>query len=135
MPPIIIVDNEYITVQFLPEKGIIHHTVHKPVDDQSLKDALNAGTDALAKYRACKWLSDDRNNGPISPEMLEWGTKNWDVRTIAAGWKYWANVVPQHIADAGSLIPVIDALFQLGLRMAVFTDLETAFAWLDRLDC
>ncbi len=134
MSPIVIVDNEYITVQYLPDKKIIYHTVHKPVNDQLFKDALNAGTYALEKYRACKWLSDDRKNGPLSPEMLEWGRNTWDVRTIAAGWKYWANVVPEAVASAGSLVPVVDALYQLGLRMMVFTDLEKAFTWLDSFE-
>ncbi len=134
MSPIVIVENEYITVQYLPDKKIIYHTVHKPVNDQLFKDALNAGTDALEKYRACKWLSDDRKNGPLSPEMLEWGRNTWDVRTIAAGWKYWANVVPEAVASAGSLMPVVEALYQLGLRMMVFTDPEKAFAWLDSFE-
>jgi hypothetical protein len=134
MLPIIIVDNEYTTVQYLPDKKIIYHTIHKPIDDQPLKDALNAGTDALEKYGACKWLSDDRKNGPLSAEMLEWGRNTWDVRTIAAGWKYWAEVVPEAVVSAGTMIPVIEALYELGLRMMVFTDLEKAFAWLDSFE-
>lgn len=134
MSPIIIVENEYITVQYLPDKKIIYHTIHKPIDGQPLKDALNAGTDALEEYRACKWLSDDRKNGPLSPEMMEWGRNTWDIRTIAAGWKYWADVVPEAIANAGTMVPVVDALYELGLRMMVFTDLEKAFAWLDRFE-
>ena len=134
MSPIIIVDNEYITVQYLPDKKIIYHSIHKPVDGQLLKDALNAGTDALEKYGACKWLSDDRKNGPLSPEMMEWGRNTWDVRTIAAGWKYWADVVPEALANAGTMIPVVEALYELGLRMMVFTDLEKAIAWLDSVE-
>jgi hypothetical protein len=133
MSSITIVDNEYITLQYLPDKKIIYHTVHKPIPDQPLKDAVNAGTEALKKYGACKWLSDDRKNGPVSPEIAEWGREDWNPRTIAAGWKYWANVVPEEVASAGALSPVIEALFELGLRMMVFTDLAAAFEWLDRM--
>ena len=131
MSPIIIIDNDYITVQYLPDKKIIQHTIHKPIDGQPLKDALNAGTEALKQYGACKWLSDDRKNGPLPQEMVEWGFNDWDARTIAAGWKYWADVVPQEMASAGTMIPVIQILFDMGLRMMVFTDLDKAIEWLD----
>jgi len=131
MSPIIIVDNEYITLQYLPDKKIIYHTIHKPIADQMLKDALNAGTESLKEYGACKWLSDNRNNGPLSQEMVDWGLKDWDARTVAVGWRYWAAVVPQAAADAGSLMPLIDILFDMGLRMVLFTDLDKAFMWLD----
>jgi hypothetical protein len=133
MSPIIIVDNEYITLQYLPDKKAIYHIIHKPIPDQPLKDALNAGTEALKKYGACKWLSDDRKNGPLSQEMQEYGFKDWGPRTIAAGWKYWADVVPVDLVSAGALAPVMEAYFNLGLRMMVFSDLEKAFQWLDRM--
>ncbi len=131
MSPIVIVDNEYITLQYLPDKKIIYHVVHKPIPDQPLMDALNAGTEALKQYGCSKWLSDDRKNGPLSREIQEWGFKDWDPRTIAAGWRFWADVVPQELASAGTLLPVMSAVFGLGLRLQVFTDLEKAFQWLD----
>ncbi|MBX3083860.1 MAG: hypothetical protein KF716_19655 [Anaerolineae bacterium] len=134
MSAISIVDNEYITVQYWSDKKIISHVVHQPIADEPLKAALNAGTEALKKYGAHKWLSDDRKNGPLSPEMLEWGFTDWDVRTIKAGWKYWANVVPEDLAAAGTLAPVMDTLFEMGLRMMVFTDVEKATQWLDSLE-
>jgi hypothetical protein len=134
MSQIIVVDNEYITVEYLPEKKTIKHTIHQPVGGQVFRDALNAGTATLAKHGACKWLSDDRLNGPLSPEDVEWGFNDWNRRTIDAGWKYWALVVPPEVAAAGSLIPTMTALFELGLRMMVFTEVEAAAEWLDGLD-
>jgi hypothetical protein len=135
MSEIIVVANEFITVRYLDDKKIIYHTIHKPIPDQPLKDAVNAGTEALREHGVCKWLSDDRKNGPVSPEIAEWGRQDWNPRTIAAGWKYWANVIPEEVASAGTLTPVIEDLFNLGLRMMVFTDLESAFEWLDRFEC
>ena len=135
MSRITIVTNEYITVEYIPDKKLIYHTVHKPMgieQVQLLKDALNAGTEALKKYGVSKWLSDDRLNGPLPDEILEWGASDWDPRTIKAGWKYWANVVPVEVDAAGALTPVIETLFQLGLRMQVFTDLDKALEWLDQ---
>jgi len=135
MSRVTIVDNEYITVEYVPEKKMIHHTIHKPVGGQLFRDALNAGTEALRKHGACKWLSDDRKNGPLSREDAEWGFNDWNLRTIQAGWKYWALVVPPEVAAAGSLVPTMGDLFKLGLRMMVFTDLEAASEWLDGLEC
>lgn len=134
MNHITIVDNEYITIEYIPEKKLIYHTIHQPVNGPKLRDALNLGTEALGKYGATKWLSDDRKNGPLPPEDIEWGFNDWNRRTAKLGWKYWAIVVPQEIAAADSLSPVIDDLYEVGLRMMVFTNLEEAFAWLDKME-
>lgn len=132
--PIVLIDNEYITVQYLPDKKTIYHLIHKPVGGQILRDALNAGTEALRKYGASKWLSDDRKNvGGLSEEDREWGNNDWNRRTIEAGWKYWALIVPQEIVAAGSMTPTIDFLYELGLRMMVFSNYEAAWAWLDKM--
>ena len=133
MQPITVVDNEYITLQYLPDKKCIYHVVHKPIPDQPLKDALEAGTEALTKYGAHKWLSDDRKNGPLSKEIQEWGVNDWDPRTVKAGWKYWANVVPQELVAAGALAPVMQFLFGIGLRLQVFSDMDEAIQWLDSM--
>ena len=135
MTPITIVDNEYITLQYLPDKRMIYHTIHKPIaDDRAFEAPLDAGTDALRQYKVCKWLSDDRLNGPLSPAFLEWSATDWQPRTIAAGWKYWANVVPKELIAAGTLAPVIENLYEMGLRLMVFSTLERAIEWLDNLD-
>jgi hypothetical protein len=126
---------EYITVEYHPATKLIYHTIHQPIGSQTemFKDALKAGTAALEKYQVCKWLSDDRKNGPLPDELIEWAATNWNVPTVEAGWKYWANVVPKEIEAAGTLIPVIQNLSQLGLRMAVFTSIEDALKWLETM--
>lgn len=43
-----------------------------------------------------------------------------------AGWKYWAVVVPEDIAAAGTFPKAIDDFYQRGLRMMVFTNVEDA---------
>jgi hypothetical protein len=137
MSRIMIVVNEYITVEYISDKKLIYHTVHKPMgidQAQLLRDSLNAGTDALRDYKVSKWLSDDRKNGPLPAEVIQWGFSDWNPRTIKAGWKYWANVVPSELAAAGTLMPVIDDLHKLGLRMRVFTTVEDALKWLEEME-
>jgi hypothetical protein len=133
MSEIIVLDNEYITLRYLPDKKMLYHTVHKPISGQPQRDALSVGFDALQKYGISKWLSDDRNNGPVSEEDMAWATANLR-RPIEAGWKYWALVVPQMVVAAGAMIPTIQTLYNFGLRMEVFSKLEEAFEWLDHLE-
>lgn len=132
MPRTILIDNEYVTLGYDSDKRFIYHTIHKPIDDEMFTDVLNAGTEALVKYKVCKWLSDDRKNGPISDEFGEWGRNDWGPRTISVGWKYWAMIVPEEFVAAGSLIPAIEFYYELGLCMMVFSNQEKAIKWLDR---
>jgi len=129
----ILFDTEYITVKYDAKHEAIHHTCHKLVTGENLRNALLAGTDGLIKYGACKWLSDDRLNGPLTPEDIEWSNANWSPPTIEAGWKYWALVVPAEVVAAGSLIPVMNHWYEMGLRMMVFDSLEKATEWLDSM--
>jgi hypothetical protein len=127
--------NEFITVEYWSDKATIYHVVHKPIADTELREALNAGVEALQKYGICKWVSDDRKNGPLSSDQMQWAFNDWNPRAIAAGWKYWANVVPEELSAAATLNPLIDALFGMGLRMMVFVDQDSAIQWIDSLDC
>ncbi len=130
--PVIIVDNEYITVRYLPDKKIIYHTVHQPIESKLFMSALDAGGEVLRQKGACKWLSDDRKNGPLDPEMIA-GPAIWGPGMVAAGWKYWANVVPKEVVAAGTLLPVMEPLSARGLRMRVFTNVEEALRWLESI--
>jgi hypothetical protein len=135
MSKINIASNSYITLEYYPEGKYLYHTIHQPISGQpnAFKDVLNAGTEALKEYGLDKWLSDDRNNGPLPKEILDWAANEWYVRTIEAGWKYWANVVTHDVNAAGTLVPVIHQLSSLGLRMQVITDVNRAIEWLNAM--
>jgi hypothetical protein len=134
MSDIIIVDNEYITLSYVPDKKFVYHTVHKPVSGQILREALSAGIETLQKYGAHKWLSDDRKNGPFSAEDRAWGAANLNDRAAEIGWKYWALVVPEQMIAAGSMAPIIEANYERGMRMMVFSEVKEAIQWLDRFE-
>ena len=130
----VLVDNKYTTSTYLPGRKVVYHTIHRPVGGQISRDALNRGTETLRKHKACKWLSGERNNGPLSAGDMDWGFNDWNRRTVEAGWKYWAVVVPEEIAAACSLAKTIMDLSNLSLRMMVLTDLKEAFKWLERME-
>jgi hypothetical protein len=108
----------------------MYHTFHKPISGPILRDILNAGQAALAKNKATKWLSDDRNNAEVAPADIEFSVADWGPRAAQAGWKFWALVVPEDIAGRASMTAVVEAFYNLGVRVVVFTDLEEARGWL-----
>jgi hypothetical protein len=132
MAEITLIETNYMTLKYFKDTQIICHTVHKPVNDRELREALNAGTETLIKYKACKWLSDDHLYGAFLEQCGEWEFNDWSLRTIDNGWKFWALVVPQWMIDAGSMLLLVDDLSLLGLCMMVFTTTEDALAWLER---
>jgi len=129
----IIFDSEYITVVYHPDTKIVHHTIHKTVPFPILTAATDAGTEALARYGASKWLSDDRKNTALSPESYEYALSDWGVRTVKAGWKYWALVVPEELSGRLDMVRMVELCYNLGVRVMVFTDLEKAELWLKSL--
>ena len=134
MPSIDVVKNEFVTLQYLPEQKMLYHIVHKPVDEEIFKSALNAGVEMLSKNEIGKWLSDDRKNGPFSQAFSAWAINDWIPHAIEAGWRYWANVVPEDLEAAGTLMPFIEVLQEKGLRMGIFTHTEKAVEWLENID-
>jgi hypothetical protein len=62
MPPVKIMDTENATMWCYPEKKMVHHQYHKFMAGQKFQDFIMKGTEAMRKYKATKWLSDDRNN-------------------------------------------------------------------------
>ncbi|MFN8528429.1 MAG: hypothetical protein U0670_07450 [Anaerolineae bacterium] len=129
MQPQVLIDNEFITLRYLPDEKIVHHTIHKPIDYNTLGAAMELGLKVLQENGASKWLSDDRLNGPVVMEDTEIN-RDWGKRMVAAGWRYWANIVPEEIVAADSLVPIIETFYEIGLRMMVFTNADDALAWL-----
>ena len=128
-----LVDNEFITLKHVAEDDYIYHVIHKPISFETFREALDIGTKALKDKGCVKWLSDDRKNGPLSEEQQKWAQEDWIPRTIQTGWKFWAVVVPTDVISAGSLIPVINHLYEYGLRMAVFASQQEAVEWLKKM--
>lgn len=123
----------YIVLEYHSKEQLIHHTILQPIGRNQikiLKEALNTGTEAISDYNVSKWLSDDQKNGPLPAELEHWGTNDWIPRTINAGWKYWANVVPIKVHAAKTLLPVIDQLHKMDLEMEIFYTVQDARAWL-----
>lgn len=125
-------ESPQITVWCDPEDGCIHHQIHSYCFGPAFRDALNAGTDALIEHGCTKWLSDDRNNGPLSPDDATWATSQWFPRTRAGGWTHWAMVKPHAVVAQLNVQQFIDLYRTKGVTVEVFTELDKAQRWLDQ---
>lgn len=134
MADITLIENDYATLVYHSDSKIVHHTFHKPISGQYLRDVLNMGIDTLNKYNATKWLSDDRNNSAMPPEDSDWSLNDWYPRAAQSGWKYWAMVVPNDIMGRMDVKRYIEINFERGIRVMVFTNPEEAMTWLLKID-
>jgi len=132
MEPIVLYDCDQVTVWYYPDKKIIHHKMHKFVHGEHFHNALMAGAEAMEKYGAIKWLSDDTNNPVYDPADIEWGNQNWQPRVLKAGWKYWAVVRPESYLSQLRMMKLVEMYKSLGVTVELFTDAEEAMKWLEK---
>ncbi len=133
MSPITLIENEVASLYYYPDHKLVYHVFHRPISGAAFQDVLNRGTQALQEYQADKWLSDDRNNMALPYEDQDWAINTWFTQTKAAGWKYWALVVPPNIDAQISLTKSVQHAIQEGVRTRVFVDPAAALKWLQSL--
>ena len=131
MPTQIIVDNEYATLQYYDDTCILHHTFHRPIGGDAFRAVLLKGIETLKLKGASKWLSDNRNNNSLSDDDTKWALKTWFPQAKDAGWQYWALVVPDDHDARVSLKEHVDAYYNQGVNVKVFTSVDIAREWLE----
>ncbi len=124
-------ENEYATMWYYPDKKIVHHQVKKFIFGQTFYDFILTGTELIKKHKARKWLSDDRLVPVLKTEDIEWGATHWFPQTVAAGWKYWAIVEPQHAMGHMNLEDLKERYSKGGITAQFFTSVEAAMKWLE----
>lgn len=126
----VVFESEPITVWCYPKLRIVHHEMSTSCYGTPFRQALLAGTKAMKQHGAIGWLSDDRRNGPLSDEDERWGTTIWFQQTKAAGWKYWAMVVPEKAVGKLSVKRFVEMYRKRGIEAQMFTEPVAAMAWL-----
>ena len=125
-----ILDNQWGTVFHNQTHNYVYHIIKKDTNGTDIQHLLNTGLEALIKHKSEKWISDDRLNGPVLPEDIEFSLTDWGPRAASAGWKYWALVVPEEIAGRATMVAVVKAYLELGVHVRVFTDVAKGREWL-----
>jgi hypothetical protein len=126
-----LLDNDSALLRYHVTPKIVHHEFRRFIHGEPFREVLTRGLEVLQKRGASKWLSDDRNNGAIKPADAEWSSKIWMPRVLAAGWKYWAVVLPEKTLGQMNMMRWIEALGALGLSAQSFEYVEEAKRWLE----
>jgi hypothetical protein len=126
----ICLDNEFITIWYHTDKGIVHHEWHKFLQGAKMREAFTIGTDLLAKHGGTKWLSDDRKYPVLTAEDSQWAESIWFPKTVKAGWKHWAIVMPQTPIGQININQFVKKYAAFGINAQMFTDLDEAMKWL-----
>lgn len=131
MSVVSILDGPVATLWYHPEAGIVHHQFKKYAYGDDLKAVLDRGYEVLKANKGTKWLSDDRANNALRPEDAQWAQTDWFPRVVAAGWKYWAIVLPETVVGKMNMRGFIEQYAQAGITAQVFTDPAQALSWLE----
>jgi hypothetical protein len=91
---------------------------------------LNAGVQAMQRSGATGWLSDDRANGPLSDQDETWGATIWFQQAKAAGWRYWAMVLPRDALGKLNVKRFVELYRKGGVEGQMFTEPGPALTWL-----
>ena len=126
-----LLENDYASLWYYPDTGIIHHQLHQPVPDEIFRTVLMTGLNLMQEHGANKWLSDDRKNSILSAEVSAWSQNIWLPLAIKAGWKHWA-LLPTSNArgrkNAERLMKYVTETY--GIKLEIFADPEDAQLWL-----
>jgi hypothetical protein len=130
MEPIIILDDPSYTLRYHPQDKIVHHELRAYVHGPRFRNILDKGLEIFKKYRASKWLSDDRGNNALTAEDAHWAQTDWSPRVIAAGWKFWAVVMPEKVMGQANMKRWIKDFSDRGVTVRAFSGPHEAYLWL-----
>jgi hypothetical protein len=129
-PARLIHDTEAVTLRYYPGPKIVHHELRRFVHGMEFRAVLEKGLELLIAHRACKWLSDDRGNGPLTLQDAEWAESDWAPRVLAAGWKFWAVVLPEKATGQMNMRRKMSLYVDQGVTVQSFASPDEALTWL-----
>ncbi|MCA9904111.1 MAG: hypothetical protein KC547_09655 [Anaerolineae bacterium] len=126
-----ILETDYATLWYYPDNKIVHHQFHKFIHGDRFREVLSKGLEIVETDGAQKWLSDDRNNSTLTAADSAWAVDVWTPRVMAAGWKYWAIVLPDKVVGKMNMQRYIEMNAELGVTIDIFDDADEALQWLE----
>jgi len=128
----IILENEAAILRYHSRTKIVHHEFKRFIYGAQFREVLETGLTLFHEHGARKWLSDDTNNGPVRPDDAEWAQNDWGPRVVAAGWKYWAIVLPAKVIGQMNMRRWRDFYEAQGVGVEAFSDPDAALTWLEQ---
>ena len=130
MGPIVVMENEYVTVWYHPDSKVVHHRLTKNPDSAMFRAMLSRGAECLEEHHATKWLSDDTNLIVVRDHDSEWGETVWGPRVLRAGFKWWAIVAPASAIGQLTLGRIGTHYRAVGVTVSMFTNVDAGLEWL-----
>jgi hypothetical protein len=128
----IIIESDAVSLRYYPHTKIVHHELRRFVHGEEFRQVLEKGLEVFKQRGACKWLSDDRGNGALKPTDAEWALNDWAPRVMAAGWKFWAVVMPEKVIGQMNMKRWIATYSEQGVTAMAFSDPVEAMTWLEK---
>ncbi len=122
--------NDSVRLWFYPELKIVHHRMLKTPSSEEFRELLSEGATLVERFRASKWLSDDRGNAVLRDYDEEWSDRVWLPRVLRSGFKYWAIVLPNTAVGKLNMRRLAADHTRKGIVSRVEHTPEAAFAWL-----
>lgn len=129
----VLIDNDDVSLVLYPEDKILHHTIKREIEGSVFRNLLIRGLYELTEKRADKWLSDDREAGPLSADDLAWTREFFQNKASLTNWQYFAILLPQNPRariSIGSTVSTQDAPYLTDNYFKVFEDVDEALSWL-----
>ncbi len=130
MSAVTVFDDEYMSLWYYPETGIVHHRIKGYLPPGGFRKLLSASAELLETRRATKYVSDDRGNVVVDPEDIKWADDNWYPRVSKAGLRHWALVMPSTMVGTLQAKAILETRRKQGLDVEGFAAIEDALAWL-----
>ncbi len=130
----VIIDNEYATLSYDPDSGIVQHQFHRFIYGNYFREVLDTVIDLFNDRGATKWLADDRLNSTLTTEDAAWAQFDWTPRVWTTGWKYWAVVLPDRKIGQINLNMFMREYITRGLEVRAFEDPDEARQWLESVE-
>jgi hypothetical protein len=129
-----IIQNEFVSLWYYEEEGIVHHKFHKFLYGEPFREALTMGLEVMETHGAVKWLSDDRNNAAIPQEDRLWSATVWRPRAVKSGWKYWALLLPTRVTGQMSMQSILNSYAEVDdIVYKLFENTRSALDWLKKV--
>jgi hypothetical protein len=126
----VLIDTEAVSLRYHARTKIVHHELRRFVHGEEFRAVLEKGLELFKERGACKWLSDDRGNGALKPADADWALNDWAPRVMAAGWRFWAVVMPEKVIGQMNMKRWIETYAAQGVTVQAFSDPIEAMNWL-----
>ncbi|MCB2213088.1 hypothetical protein KQI52_13320 [bacterium] len=126
-------ESAHTRIEWLEDDKILLKQFNGYVGGREMREAFNAGYEAMRTHNGCKWLSDNRYLKPYQQADVDWINTDWFPRMMDIGWKYWGIVEPVSIMGNLSMRSFINLYRDQGLVLNVFDSIKEGRAWLNSM--